>query len=488
MAVEAGRGRHETPRAGHAWRNGAGGHRPGKPGTGRRRGVAGVDDRAVYRYLREIGQVRLLSAAQEVALGQRIEAGRIRLRRALAGIPSVVRTLRDIGERLRRRELGIADVVVPTEAGGFDARATAALVRTFGELARLERRITRLDAVSRRLRPDQRQAHAACLARAGERLRTLVGGLRLRTPLVEQLVAAARREHARLAARAVAARGSRAAARERRAVEAEAGMALDRLAAALTEIEASDRIVRDAKQELMEANLRLVVSVAKRYVTRDLGLLDLVQEGNFGLMRAVDRFQHHRGFKFSTYATWWIRQAVRRAIDDQSRTIRIPVHMIEALNRVGRAGRDLGHELGRVPTPEELAGRTGEPPRKIRLLLDASRPPLSLEAPINDDQQLADVLADEAGATPDRALLERDMVEQVARSLGTLSDREASVLRLRFGIGTEREHTLDEIGERFALTRERIRQIETTALRKLRHPLRSHNLTAFVPGAAAPRD
>jgi RNA polymerase primary sigma factor len=270
------------------------------------------------------------------------------------------------------------------------------------------------------------------------------------------------------------------ASREVRALERQAGLPRRQLQTLLVEIEDSDRLVRRAKKELMEANLRLVVSVAKRYLGSDLSLLDLIQEGNIGLMKAVDRFQYRRGFKFSTYATWWIRQAITRAIADHSRTIRIPVHMVETLNRISRVNRAMVNELGREPTPEELAQRTGVPAKKVRLILESSRKPLSLETPIGEDSELGDFLEDKSAGSPNDTLLTHDLTTQVERALAMLSPKEKEILRLRFGIGEEGEHTLEEVGRRFAVTRERIRQIEAKALRKLRHPLRGRNLRAFV--------
>jgi RNA polymerase primary sigma factor len=304
----------------------------------------------------------------------------------------------------------------------------------------------------------------------------------LKPSFIEDIVARVRRHGDRIQRLAAEARRSRTAAvtRELQALQEEAGVPRKDLLALLDQIGRSDRVVRQAKRELMEANLRLVVSVAKRYLGSDLSLLDLVQEGNIGLMKAVDRFQYRRGFKFSTYATWWIRQAITRAIADHSRTIRIPVHMVETLNRISRVNRNLINEMGREPTPEELAQRTGVPAKKVRLILESSRKPLSLETPIGEDSELGDFLEDKSAGSPNDSLLTQDLTVQVERALATLSTKEKEILRLRFGIGEEGEHTLEEVGKRFAVTRERIRQIEAKALRKLRHPLRGRNLRAFV--------
>ncbi|MGH7393356.1 MAG: sigma-70 family RNA polymerase sigma factor, partial [Candidatus Rokuibacteriota bacterium] len=256
-----------------------------------------------------------------------------------------------------------------------------------------------------------------------------------------------------------------------------AGLTPAVLRSRLAVIAEHDAAVRQAKRELTEANLRLVVSIAKRYLRSGLPLLDLVQEGNLGLLKAVDRFQYRRGFKFSTYATWWIRQAITRAIADRGRTIRIPVHMMESLNKISRVGRDMTAELGREPTAEELARRTHIPARKIRQILDAARHPLSLEMPVGEDASLGELLSDTSMASPTEGVLERDLGDQVERALAGLSPRERDVLRLRFGIGGEPGLTLEEVGARFALTRERIRQIEVQALRKLRH---GRGLRVFV--------
>jgi RNA polymerase primary sigma factor len=412
--------------------------------------LEGGHQNPISLYLREIGKVPLLTAEQEVEIGRRIEAAQLELRTALAGIPSVVRSLVQLGDRLRKGEIPAEDLIVLPDGGALGARQIKGVLNSFARIRRLDAEIARLQAslAGGRVSAATRRTYGQWIAANRETIAKIVADLPLHPELVDELGRQART----------------AAASEGPDVEPRP----EELRALFRRVDEADRAARRAKRQMAEANLRLVVSIAKRYRRSGLGLLDLVQEGNLGLLKAIDRFQYRRGFKFSTYATWWIRQAITRAIADRGRTIRMPVHMVDHLNKVSRAQRKTLAELGRDPSPEELARRTRIPAKKIRLLLDAAREPVSLDAPVGEDLALADLLADAATASPIEGLMTEDLSSQVGRALGRLTPKEREIVRLRFGIGDVETLTLEEVGQRFGLTRERIRQIEMQALRKLR--------------------
>jgi RNA polymerase primary sigma factor len=266
------------------------------------------------------------------------------------------------------------------------------------------------------------------------------------------------------------------------AISAQTGLQIGEFRSIVLRVQRGEREAAQAKKEMVEANLRLVISIAKKYTNRGLQFLDLIQEGNIGLMKAVDKFEYRRGYKFSTYATWWIRQAITRSIADQARTIRIPVHMIETINKLVRASRQMLHEYGREPTPEELAAKLNMPLDKVRKVLKIAKEPISLETPIGDeeDSHLGDFIEDKNAVQPIDAATLSNLREATTKVLSSLTPREERVLRMRFGIGMNTDHTLEEVGQQFSVTRERIRQIEAKALRKLKHPSRSRKLRSFL--------
>jgi RNA polymerase primary sigma factor len=431
----------------------------------------------VRLYLREIGRIPLLNSEQEVQLGQQIERGQERVRRVIMAVPLVRGQLMDLAERLRKREVDSDQYLEALDGTELTESELRRVQNVFARIRRLDRELGELEASRNRARKESTiKAIQEWIAQNHQDRVRLLGDLPLKPLVVDRWVG-----RLRALTQELAGLQKQSELRKRaRLLEAELGLPARRAVGVMRDLDAGEFEVRQAKKALMEANLRLVVSIAKRYLNHDMPLLDLIQEGNIGLMKAVDRFKYRRGFKFSTYATWWIRQAITRAIADHARTIRIPVHMIETLNRLARVNRGLFQELGREPTPEELAKRSALPLRKVRLILESCKKPLSLETPIGEDSDLGDFLEDKRTPSPVESLLSDDLTAQVERALSGLSEKEAQILRLRFGIGQEGEHTLEEVGQRFDVTRERIRQIEAKALRKLRSPLRARGLRSFV--------
>ena len=502
-------------------------------------GIARTDD-PVRLYLKEMGDVSLLSREGEIEIAKRIEEGKREVESTIFSMPFTVNELISLGEKLKAGKVALHDFVATFEEEGeeefeeiVEEDAEEVRQKTLATIEKLKRtsrdlknhqkklktRVVKghekekvklkivnlqgrlveimistnlnakfIDTIVEKLKEYNKEIHRrendinVCTRKLKckpEELQGIFRGIRGNKIKLKKLMKATNKREGDIQALEKIYASSIEALRK---IEEETAIPAPELKEAVKALEMSELKARLAKSELIEANLRLVVSIAKKYTNRGLQFLDLIQEGNIGLMKAVDKFEYRRGYKFSTYATWWIRQAITRAIADQARTIRIPVHMIETINKLIRTSRQLVQEIGREPTPEEIAAEMKLPVDKVRKVLKIAKEPISLETPVGEeeDSHLGDFIEDKKAVSPIEAAIKANLHGQIDSVLKTLTPREEKVLRMRFGIGEVTDHTLEEVGQTFDVTRERIRQIEAKALRKLRHPSRSKRLKSFV--------
>jgi len=485
-------------------------------------------------YLKEMGSFALLTREQEVEIARRIESRQREVLSVVLNCPLAVREVIDLGDALRAGRIGIRELTNEIDDEGTKVeeeltqrKRVLSLIRkirkTEDSIRSLQRKLrsrnkeaskkkiqeqigkkqARIFDAFRQINLRERQITrvvqklrqwATQMEKAQNKVKQHEGELGISIQEARKFLRRMKKKTLKGSSRPPSKSGlrlkdleemnriARSVDRTIRRMEAECGLSSGQLKEAVTAIEKGEAGTKEAKSELVRANLRLVISIARRYINRGLQFLDLIQEGNIGLMKAVDKFEYQRGYKFGTYATWWVRQAITRAIADQARTIRLPVHMIEVINKLNRTSRSLVQEMGREPTLEEIAGKMGESLDKVQKILKITKKPISLETPIGEeeDSRLEDLIEDKEALSPQEAAIHSSLTKQTQKVLSTLSKREERILRMRFGIGEKQDHTLEEVGQDFDVTRERIRQIEEKALRKLRHSSRAEKLRSFV--------